>query len=385
MQRTRRLGRIAKQASVVASNRLRARSFAAECDADPRGNEAELAIFFADGPENLYQVEQWNRLVEELPYKTSIIVSRADTGRLLREKTSLPLVFAPGSAHLETYVARGNLEVALYLNHLDLNFRMLRFADPVHVHLGHGESDKDSSASNQKKAYDLVLVAGEAAKERIASRLRGFDVEARTREIGRPQLDLTYPGAPSWFDDGTTRVFYAPTWEGDRPSMAYGSIASHGVAIARALAADPRFRVIYRPHPRAGFNSPEYAAADRAVRTILDRPGSRHLIDTGPYGWQWDFADACITDVSSAAYDWLATGKPLLVTVPSDPRAVIPSSRLLDEVPRLEAAEAGAVAERLDESTSDPELTRFYFGETADHASTRRFRAAVADAFALAR
>ena len=60
---------------------------------------------------------------------------------------------------------------------------------------------------------------------------------------------------------GSARVWYAPTWEGDRPSIAYGSLASHGVAIIEALLADPSVRVIYRPHPRTG-----YASADASRR-----------------------------------------------------------------------------------------------------------------------
>lgn len=382
---TRRAARITRVTSTAAGNRLRARAFAAECAADPRGANAELAVFFADGPENLYQVQQWTRLVEQLPYDAAVIVSRPDTGRLLRRTTSLPLVFAPGSAHLERYVDRGRLRVVLYVNHLDLNFRMLRFPTPVHVHLGHGESDKDSSATNQNKAYDLVLVAGRAARERMSRRLRGFDIEAHVREIGRPQLDLDYPGAPAWPDDGTVRVLYAPTWEGDRPSMAYGSVASHGVALARALAHDSRYRVVYRPHPRAGYNSAAYAEADRAVREVLASAGRRHLVDTGAYGWQWAFADVCITDVSSVAYDWLATGKPLLVTTPTDPRATAPPSRLLEEAPRLAVGDVTSLPDRLDPTGLDPALTRYYFGETADRASTARFRAAVTEAVTLAR
>lgn len=374
-------------------NRLAARAFAARCAADTRSSSARLAVFFADGPENVYQLDQWLPEIEDLAdtYPVAVIVSRPDTGKLVAARTSLPIVFAPGSAHLENLVDHGALEVVLYLNHLPLNFRMLRFTGPVHVHIGHGESDKDSSVSNQTKAYDLVLVAGRAAQQRLDERLRGFDVAERTRTIGRPQLDVRHTGAPTWPDDGTIRVFYAPTWEGDRPSMSYGSVASHGLAMVRALDADPRFRVIYRPHPRGGHQSPAYAAADRAIRTALAASG-RHLVDTGAYGWQCDVADVCITDVSSAAYDWLAAAKPMLVTVPSEPRAIAPDSRLLEQVPRLHADEAGDVVARIDRVMRDTvsaetiaSLSEYYFGDTSPGASSRRFRAAVDEAVAMAR
>ncbi|MGH1562429.1 CDP-glycerol glycerophosphotransferase family protein [Mumia sp. DW29H23] len=387
MHRIRRLGQVARRGVATVRNRLDRRAFAARCNTDPAALAAPVVLYFADGPENLYQLHQWDRVLAALPWPAAVVVSRPDTGRRVLEETSLPVFFAPGSSYLEDLVDRGAVKVVLYVNHLPLNFRMLRFARPVHVHLGHGESDKDSSVTNQNKAYDRVLVAGPAARERIAGALRGFDDAIHVREVGRPQLDLDYAGAPSWPDDGTTRVLYAPTWEGDRASMAYGSVASHGVALVASLVADPRYRVVYRPHPRTGVQDPAYAAADREIRAILTQHGDRHLVDTGPYGWQWAFADVCVTDLSSVAYDWLATGKPMLVTVPTEPRTTLPPSRFLAEVPRLEAADAPRAAALLDRPWPREQmhaLSVHYFGETADRASTARFVGALEEALRIA-
>ena len=135
--------------------------------------------------------------------------------------------------------------------------------------------------------------------------------------------------------------FYAPTWEGDRASIRYGSLVSHGAAIIGTLRADSRVRIIYRPHPRLGRASSAHGAADARIRAALAADGDRHLVDTGPYGWQWRFADHCITDLS-VAYDWLATGKPLVITEPAA-GAYRPPSRLLDSLPLLPADRAGDI------------------------------------------
>ena len=359
----------------------------------PRGG---VAVYFCTGPENLFQLEQWRRPLEHLARTrpTFVVVDQPDTGRALLARTTLPVSFAQGSGALERLVVEHDVRVVLYVNQVERNFRMLRFAEPVHVQLGHGESDKAYSVSNQHKAYDLTFVGGPAGRDRLAEALRGFDATERTVQVGRPQLDHAYAGAPDWADDGRPRVLYAPTWEGDRPSVAYGSLVSHGVAVVQALVADPDVRVVYRPHPRTGLVSARHAAADRAVREVLarhdDRRGGRHLIDSGPYGWQWAFADACVTDLSSVAYDWLATGKPLVVTEPVAGDAYRPASRLLDELALLPASEAGSVLGVLRErglgrgGETDPllrELAAYYFGETADGASTRRFEAAVEQAW----
>ena len=180
-------------------------------------------------------------------------------------------------------------------------------------------------------------------------------------------------------------MLYAPTWEGDRASIRYGSLVSHGGAIIAALRADPRVRIIYRPHPRLGRASAAHAAADARIRAALAADGDRHLIDTGPYGWQWRFADHCITDVSAVAYDWLATGKPLVITEPAA-GAYRPPSRLLEALPLLPAHRAGDVEALLPAPSLElADLAAYYFGDTADGASTVRFEAALTEVIARRR
>jgi hypothetical protein len=392
LQPARTAGRLLRAAATRAANQAAGPRFARRVARTGPVPPGSVVVFFAAGPENLYQFEQWRRTLEELATRRPVVVvvERPDTGEAVLRSSTLPVVFARGSRALEELVVGRDVRVVLYLNQLEPNFRMLRFVEPVHVQIGHGESDKVSSISNQHKAYDLTFVGGPAGSDRLARALRGFDAATRTAQVGRPQLDHVYPGAPDWAAGSGRRVWYAPTWEGDRPSIAYGSLASHGVALVEALLADPAVRLLYRPHPRTGMASPAHRAADRRIRELVHAAGDRHLVDEGPYGWQWAFADACVTDVSAVAYDWLATGKPLLVTEPAS-TAYRPASPLLDRLPLLAADQAGQVldvlrARGLDGGDPDPALAtlaRHYFGETADRASTARFLAAVEDCYAL--
>jgi hypothetical protein len=377
-------------------NQLDAPAFARRASRNGYIPQGGVALFFATGPDNAYQFEQWRRPLERLAerHPVFVIVDRPDTGDLVLATSSLPVAFARGTSALEELVRERDVRVVLYCNQVEPNFRMLRFAAPVHIQLGHGESDKGSSVSNQQKAYDLVFVGGDAGRDRLAQALRGFDAETRTVPIGRPQLDYQYPGAPDWSGSSGRRVWYAPTWEGDRPSIAYGSLVSHGVAIVEALTVAEDIRLIYRPHPRTGQASSAHAVADRRIRSIVKATGDRHLVDEGPYGWQWAFADACVTDISAVAYDWLATGKPLIVTDPVEPRAFRPPSPLLDSLTLLPADRASRIVSVLSDvmtSSSRPsaaaltltELGRHYFGNTTDGASTRRFEAAIEQAAEL--
>ena len=374
-----RLRSYARIARERLANQLSAGRFAQESTANGPVPDEAVALFFAVGPENAYQFEQWRQPLEALATRRPVvvIVDRPDTGRLVLASSRLPVAFARASGELETLVERHRVAAVLYANQVEQNFRMLRFADPVHIQIGHGESDKGGSVSNQHKAYDYTFIGGPAGRKRLASALYDFDAEARIREVGRPQLDHDHPGAPDWPTDGRLRVLYAPTWEGDRASIRYGSLVSHGAAVIAALRADPRVRIIYRPHPRTGTASAAHAEADARIRAALSQDGDRHLIDLGPYGWQWRFVDHCICDVSAVAYDWLATGKPLVITEP-DPEAYRPPSALLEALTLLPADRAGDLAALLPPPSPElAALTEHYFGETADGASTRRFEAAL--------
>src|SRR5690606_37290819 len=143
--------------------------------------------------------------------------------------------------------------------------------------------------------------------------LRNYDAEHRTRLIGRPQIDVDYL-APYSINHPLPTVLYAPTWEGDRPSMNYGSLLSHGEQLIEALVADGGFNVIFRPQPRSGINSAQYGQAVERIQKRLmaanATSAARLLFDaTAHWCWQWAKADICITDISAVAYDFLATGK----------------------------------------------------------------------------
>ena len=345
----------------------------------------EVVVYFPDLPENVYQVDQWyepmRRLSEQHPVA---VVTRkwASTAVLLRDCPE-PVVHCDSIEAVERFFDRQRVRVVFYVNQNQQNFPAMRFADPAHVFVCHGESDKDYMSSNQLKAYDRVFVAGQAARERIRHKLIGFD-ESRLVEVGRPQVDVHQPCPVTLPDDGRTVVLYAPTTEGDVPSMRYCSVAGHGVPLVRSLLASGRHRLIYRPHPRLGLTVPAYREAHEEILRLIaaanrSDAGAEHVADTsGPFGWQVDAAQVCVTDVSAVAYDWLATGKPLVVTLPAEPRAVLPRVGLVTELALLDVADASRAAEIVDAAARHPDethaaLVRHYFGDTTPGASMRRF------------
>jgi CDP-glycerol glycerophosphotransferase (TagB/SpsB family) len=245
--------------------------------------------------------------------------------------------------------------------------------------------------TNQFKAYDYAFVAGDAARARLSDKLWAFDLDAKTRSIGRPQADH-FAGPLPYTPDDRTVILYSPTWEGDRAAAAYGSVASHGVALAHAVLGSPRHRLIYRPHPRSGVVDKAYGDANKAIIAAIAQanaadPTAHHIYDDGPQlGWQLAAADVAITDISAMVYDRLATGKPLIITRPVSRESEVDESGYLGHAEWLDADAASDILAHVTAVQNNAEAQKNlqfwverHFGDTTPGVATQRFHAAVAE------
>ncbi|MBP2378262.1 hypothetical protein JOF42_001757 [Microbacterium phyllosphaerae] len=351
----------------------------------------QVAVYFADGAVNMYQMRQWYRPLAELSKRWPVVVlSRSATGAdKLLDEDGPPVAFVPTVRDLERFIAAQDIRVVLYVNQNTRNFQMFRYGRRWHVFINHGESDKMYMTTNQYKAYDYALVAGQAARDRLSRTLWDWDIDSRTIEIGRPQADH-YSGTLPYTPDERIVVLYAPTWEGDRPSAHYGSIATHGEALVKALLASKLHRVIYRPHPRSGVVDDEYGAAHRRIIAAIAAANSsdaaaQHVYDDGAdLGWQLAAADVAIVDISAMVYDRLAVGKPLMITRPADDRASIDTNGYLSDCEWLTADGAVDIIAEVERVRADEAAiarlrmwVQHYFGDTTPGVATAKFHGAI--------
>lgn len=356
-----------------------------------------VMVYFPDTRQNLYQLRQWYGPFRALDERHPVVVVLQDSrvARIVREELGLPTYVIAHYSRLDDVLSRSEVKLALYVNQSPQNFSALRFTSLAHVFLNHGESDKGVSVSNQVKAYDFCFVAGQAAIDRMSRYTMLYDAASRCRTIGRPQLDFDRPAGSRRSGVASPTVLYAPTWEGAQPSLAYGSVRSHGPDLVRALVGSGRFRVLYRPHPLNGLLDPAYGEADAEVRRIVQEAaandGVAHAVDGDrPLNESFADADVLVCDVSAVAMDWLPFDRPLVVTVPASPDVVTAGTRLLDVVPRLPVSELGTATELLIEQVEhDPAgaqraaLTEYYLGDTTPGAATQRFLDACTEVIAL--
>ncbi|MBZ5734050.1 CDP-glycerol glycerophosphotransferase family protein [Nocardioides sp. TRM66260-LWL] len=352
-------------------------------------NDVAVIAYFADDPSRLYQLQQWVPVLEVLDRSApvALVLRDPDSAAQLRERTALPVLVAPSFPELTALYAGLDAGVALYCNNSMLNFQSLLDSRLLHVHINHGESDKGSMASNNAKAYDRVLVAGEAAVQRYVEQLLELDATRLVR-IGRPQLDLREE--PILAPSPRRTVLYAPTWEGDADYNNYSSLDTLGVDVVEAVLAQRDVRLVYKPHPKIVTSAtPAIRDAHRAVTALVEDAARRdpdaghRAIPVGDILRVMPRCDAIVTDVSSVGLDWLylRTDAPLLITDRHHDaerlRAEVPVSRCADVITTDDRDRLAALlAARLDHDEhhlARVAMRHHYFDDVAVGESTTRF------------
>lgn len=349
----------------------------------------EILAYFADDPTRAYQLLQWLPVLERLDEQRPVAVVTRDSGTaaLVRSRTGLPVHEAVEFPDLIALYADLDAKVVLYCNNGMRNFQSLLDNRILHVHINHGESDKQSMVSNNAKAYDRVFVAGEAAVLRHAAALMDFDTSRLVR-VGRPQLDL-HP-EPLLEPSARRTVLYAPTWSGDAEYNDYTSVDVFGPAIVERILGVPDVRVVYKPHPKVATSELPEIRENHAkiVAMIADaarkdpRAGHRTIIG-GDILAVFPGCDAMVTDVSSVGLDWLylQTDKPLFITDKYDDaerlRTEVPVSRCADT---LDSSAIANLTDLLTDRLAHDQhqiarvaMRHHYFDDLGVGESTRRF------------
>lgn len=119
--------------------------------------DAQVMVYFPTTKDSLYQLRPWFHALKALNAVHPIVIVFKDsrTAKIVRKETDFDCVTLARYGQLDEILSLSEVKLALYVNHDPVNFESLRFSSMVHVYLGHGDSDKGVSVSNQVKAYDL--------------------------------------------------------------------------------------------------------------------------------------------------------------------------------------------------------------------------------------
>ena len=299
--------------SLPEASRLR-KEFAKECT-ETIGQLAPQVLFYHSGPsDSLYQYRMWAPILDKLSLR--VLVVFRESGYLSEiTPAAHSTVFIRRFDHLYQVIPE-SVKVVLYAANGTSNINMLRWHLPAeHVFINHGESDKAVNTSYFLTVYSRLFVSGRQAIERF-SRCAFTIPQERFVIVGRPQVDSIASGEV--VADGRTTLLYAPTWEGWNPQENYSSLETIGLAmIDHLLQQRPDIRIVFKPHPFCGKNRPATGAAVRRIgERLAQHPGHLVLDGGGDIMPHLASASLLVTDVSSVAADFLATGKPLIMTDP---------------------------------------------------------------------
>ncbi|MGW1837803.1 hypothetical protein [Streptomyces sp. NPDC002067] len=234
--------------------------------------EPTVGMYFSGGASSAYQANMWLSTLAGLDGKPIIVLRERFMVQKI-EATDIPIVCIPKVANLMR-LEHSALKLLLHPANSGKTSQILRIPSIKHAFINHGESDKLSSCNPYAKAYDEVWVAGPAARDRY--QLADIGVEDKdVVEVGRPQLApiLPYAGPPA--ADRMTTVLYAPTWEGWDGNPGNTSVILAGENIVRALLADPKVRLLYKPHPMTGSVDRRAGAANARIQAMIAEANAR--------------------------------------------------------------------------------------------------------------
>ncbi|GAA1827233.1 CDP-glycerol glycerophosphotransferase family protein [Microlunatus capsulatus] len=265
-----------------------------------------------------YQLGMWLPYLERLGVPFVVITRAPETVPVIASLTSAPVLVPRKNSTVGTLdqLVVPSMKAAFYVQGSAANSSFQRYRRLTHVWLNHGDSDKAANFSPRHATYDKLFVSGQQGVERYAA--HGVQVPPeKFVVVGRPQIERIEVHDEPLAAGAPRTVLYAPTWRGGRPATNYSSLPL-GDRVVEALLARGA-TVVFRPHPLS-YNEPEDAAVVARIQQRLadDRAASGRAHVWGPAAeTERDIpacingVDALVTDVSSVASDFLASGKPL--------------------------------------------------------------------------
>lgn len=139
---------------------------------------------------------------------------------------SVHIVFAKNAVAIEEVLHRTKgVNLALYASAHATNRHLIRIGENIrHCFIGHGDSEKASSAHKALRIFDEIWTAGQAHIDRFKN--KPFSTEGLTfKKVGRPLLNplLCHSETP-WYARGEMRLLYLPTWENALEVHNYSSL-----------------------------------------------------------------------------------------------------------------------------------------------------------------
>jgi hypothetical protein len=183
--------------------------------------EVEYVVYYGEKNSQSHY-DMWNPVFAKSPNSYVSIFRFTNSWWPVNEE---PNIYPISSINqIESLFARmPNLKAVFYPANNGVNLQSIRNNHLTHVFLGHGDSNKASSANKVFRVYDEVWVAGQAHLDRF-ERVQG-DYSALTfRVVGQPWMRDWLRALPNYKPEELIGWGYFPTWRGYYKNTNYSSL-----------------------------------------------------------------------------------------------------------------------------------------------------------------
>ncbi|WP_072680691.1 CDP-glycerol glycerophosphotransferase family protein [Arcobacter sp. LA11] len=270
----------------------------------------EIVAYFCGGINSYYQIKQWQKPFEELNKKHKLLYVITDYEVYLHfiKEQVFEVVYIQDFTNLIELYQENEFSITLYINNSLKNFQALRYSRGYHIHLNHGESEKESMRSNQSQAYDYIFTVGQRGVDRYAEYLLNFNSE-KFIKVGRPQLDFINQ-LEIKKNKKQRVILYAPTWEATHPSMNYTSVPLYGVTLVKEILKNKNNILIYKPHSALGTRDEDALSANNEILQIISQSSNAYYMGEDDINDVFTLVDFAFFDNTSVMIDYLYTNKP---------------------------------------------------------------------------
>lgn len=271
--------------------------------------ECEIVVYFSGNIDSYYQIKQWERVFVELnkTHKVLFLITDYMVYKTFLKEELLETIYIESFSDLIEFYSDNEFAIILYLNNSLRNFQSVRYSRGYHIHLNHGESEKESMRSNQSQSYDYVFTVGQRGVDRYKEYLLNFNPE-KFIQVGRPQLD--YINSIDLKKSENQRIIlYAPTWEATHPSMNYTSVPIYGVELVKKILENKNNILIYKPHSALGSRNEDSKIANKLICKIVEESPNAYYMEDENINDVFTLVDFSFFDNTSVMIDYLHTNK----------------------------------------------------------------------------
>ncbi len=209
------------------------------------------------------------------------------------------------------------------------NIHLVRFNHLHHVFIGHGDSDKASSAHKALRLYDEVWTAGQGHIDRFEN--SNFNTaHINFVKVGRPNLrNILTASQKHWQKRMGLKVLYLPTWEGVIEETNYSSTSFSG-QIIRDTQQFLNAPMMIKYHPLTGGRDSKLKNINEMTKEIITREtlnatvldASVEVSSVIPNN------NIFICDISGVITECLAADAPIFVYIPIDKEVKVANSNM---------------------------------------------------------